>query len=257
MRIERFGLSMFRIQTDEQLVLLTDPWISESPAVVPEFKDFENLRKIDVAIVTHGHLDHAAGVADLVAAKPDVAVVCPFELSFLFMAEGIKNVRPLNIGGNTTFGGVKIEMVSASHSSSYGPSGVPCGIASGAVITLESGYKIYYAGDTGLSSDMKFVIGDYYKPDLAIVPVSGNFTMDCEQAAYAVGEFIQAPRVIPCHYSPTAEKAPDPEALRKFYEHLPFGPPEQDLGDEFKALMQQRYPQIEVSVLDLGKGIEL
>ena len=39
------------------------------------------------------------------------------------------------------------------------------GVATGFVITLESGKKIYHAGDTGLFGDMKMVIGDIYQPD--------------------------------------------------------------------------------------------
>ena len=31
--------------------------------------------------------------------------------------------------------------------------------------------KIFHAGDTGLFSDMRFVVGDIYKPDIALLPV--------------------------------------------------------------------------------------
>ena len=107
-------------------------------------------------------------------------------------------------------------------------------------------------------SDMKFVIRDYFKPDLAILPISGIFTMDCEQAAYAAGEFIQARRVIPCHYFPTPENAPDPDAMIEFWKLMPhITPGVGDRGNEFKALMQERYPHIETIALDLGEGVEI
>ena len=174
------------------------------------------------------------------------------------MAQGIKNVNRLNIGGTVAIGEVKITMVTAAHSSSYGPDRLPAGPASGVIITLENGYRIYYAGDTGLMADMKLIVGDYFKPDLAILPVGGVLTMDCEQAAYAAGEFLKARRVIPCHYFPIPENAPDPEGMAEYWKLIPLitniiG----EYGKEFKATMQERYPQIEANVLELGDGIEI
>jgi L-ascorbate metabolism protein UlaG (beta-lactamase superfamily) len=46
---------------------------------------------------------------------------------------------------------------------------------------------------------MKY-IGQRYKPDLALVPIGGNFKMDPADAAWAVRELIQPKAVIPMHY---------------------------------------------------------
>jgi len=69
----------------------------------------------------------------------------------------------------------------------------------GYIIELEKGFKIYHMGDTGLLGDMK-LIGEYYKPDLIMVPIGGNFTMSPVNAAYAIKEFFKAKYVIPMHY---------------------------------------------------------
>jgi L-ascorbate metabolism protein UlaG (beta-lactamase superfamily) len=75
----------------------------------------------------------------------------------------------------------------------------PGGEPAGYIIELENGYRIYHAGDTGVFGDMKF-IGDYYKPDLALLPIGGHFTMDSAHAAYAVKTMLGTKNVIPIHY---------------------------------------------------------
>ena len=74
------------------------------------------------------------------------------------------------------------------------------GEAGGFVITLEDGTRIYHAGDTAVFGDMKY-IGERYKPDLALVPIGGNFTMDPADAAFAARTWINPKSVIPMHYN--------------------------------------------------------
>jgi L-ascorbate metabolism protein UlaG (beta-lactamase superfamily) len=69
----------------------------------------------------------------------------------------------------------------------------------GWIIELENGFKIYHAGDTAAFGDMR-LIGERYKPDLALVPIGGNFTMDPVDAAWAVTQMIKPRAVIPMHY---------------------------------------------------------
>ena len=72
-------------------------------------------------------------------------------------------------------------------------------IEPGYVIELENGYKIYHSGDTGVFGDMQ-MIGEYYKPDLALVCIGGWFTMGPEEAAYAMGSLMKPKMVVPMHY---------------------------------------------------------
>ena len=66
------------------------------------------------------------------------------------------------------------------------PGGEPVGF----IIELENGFKIYHMGDTGLFGDMK-LIGEYYKPDLVMIPIGGHFVMGPEDAAYATVQCIK------------------------------------------------------------------
>jgi len=80
----------------------------------------------------------------------------------------------------------------------------------GYVIQFENGTKFYFAGDTGLIADMKFVVGDYYKPDVAFLPIGNFYTMDSKAAAYAASLVNPTSFVIPNHYAsfPMLEQDP-------------------------------------------------
>jgi L-ascorbate metabolism protein UlaG (beta-lactamase superfamily) len=56
---------------------------------------------------------------------------------------------------------------------------------------------------------MKF-ISEHYKPDLVLAPIGGNFTMDPQDAAYAMRTSISAKKVVPTHYNanPLAKGTP-------------------------------------------------
>ena len=53
-------------------------------------------------------------------------------------------------------------------------------------------------GDTGVFGDLKF-IGEYYKPDLVLIPIGGHFTMAPVDAAYATRQ-LRPKYAIPMHY---------------------------------------------------------
>lgn len=71
-----------------------------------------------------------------------------------------------------------------------------------------------HMGDTGLFGDMKF-IGEYYQPDVLLIPIGGNFTLGPIDAAYATREWIKPKMAIPMHYgtNPLA-KGTAPEYLQ-------------------------------------------
>ena len=57
-------------------------------------------------------------------------------------------------------------------------------------VRFETSFKLYHMGDTGLFGDMR-LIGDYYKPDLIMIPIGGHFVMDPVDAAYATREMLK------------------------------------------------------------------
>ena len=88
------------------------------------------------------------------------------------------------------------------------------GEAAGYVITFEDGLKVYHSGDTSLMGDMKTIIGEFYKPDVAILPIGGVFTMGPEEAAYAT-KLISPQIVIPEHFGTFPVLEQNTERFRK------------------------------------------
>ena len=209
-KVQWLGQSVFKITSPEGKNIVTDPWLKANPLTPPEFKTLENLGKVDVLLVSHGHLDHFAD-APAIAKLNNVPMYAPGDMNASVVALGIlpPELAPrFNKSGTVEpTPGIKVTAVRAEHSSVINwknpatnkdeihVGGEPVGF----IIELEDGFKIYHMGDTGLFSDMKF-IADYYKPDLVLMPIGGNFTMGPKEAAYAANELLKIPHVIAMHY---------------------------------------------------------
>ena len=207
------GQSAFRITTPSGKVIVTDPWLRTNPATPAAFKSLDALGKVDLILLTHGHFDHSAD-APALALQNQARVFAPGDLNQTLTV--LKVLPPelaprMNKSGTVApfadAPGIKLTAVHAEHSSLYvwkNPAtnqdevhvgGEPVGF----ILTLEDGFKIYHMGDTGLFGDMKF-IADYYKPDLVLLPIGGNFTMDPKDAAFALREWIKPRYAIAMHY---------------------------------------------------------
>ena len=209
-KVQWLGQSAFKITSAEGKVLITDPWLKANPLTPVEFKTLENLGKVDVLLVTHGHLDHFAD-APALAKLNNVPMYAPGDMNASVVALGILPAelapRFNKSGVVEPSPGIKVTAVRAEHSSVINwknpltqkdeihVGGEPVGF----IMELEDGFKIYHMGDTGLFGDMKF-IADYYKPDVVLIPIGGNFTMGPKEAAYAANELLKIPNVIAMHY---------------------------------------------------------
>ncbi len=75
---------------------------------------------------------------------------------------------------------------------------VSLGVPSGYIVKFTNGLKVYLSGDTGLHSEMKTVIHDFHRPNLAILNLGPN-AIDPAAAAYAINDLVQPAGVIVSH----------------------------------------------------------
>jgi L-ascorbate metabolism protein UlaG (beta-lactamase superfamily) len=198
MEISWLGHSAIKLQGSKTVYI--DPFLTDNPvaSVTPE-----EITEADVVVVTHYHSDHL-GDSFAICKKTGATLVGIHEIAVDGEAEGI-TVEGMNIGGTVEAKGVKIHMVQALHSAEKGD---PAGV----VIEMD-GKTIYHAGDTGLTYDMK-LIGEFFKPDLSLIPIGDRYTMGVPSAVKAV-MFIQTRKVIPIHYNTFPIISADPEEFKK------------------------------------------
>ncbi len=186
MQITYLGHSPFEIKTGGYKILI-DPFLVQ----IPDY----NYSKVSDIFVTHAHNDHM-GSAIEIAKETNAKITGIFELANYCAKYGVRT-NGIGMGSRIAYDWGKVSAVPAFHSSSfldgtYG--GCPCGY----VFEIE-GKTIYHAGDTALSREMK-TVGEFYQPDLAMLPIGGTYTMDIE-AAVKAAEWLDVSAVIPMHYN--------------------------------------------------------
>ena len=191
LNIQYLGHSCFMVDNGTHR-LLFDPFISGNP--LAEDIDIKSLMPHYI-LVTHGHGDHIADCVEI-AHQSNAKIICNYEVGEWLRKQGITQVQQVNYGGKLVhdFGYVKI--VNALHSSMM-PDETYGGNPVGFLISI-AGKNIYYAGDTGLTMDMK-LIPMWCKLDAAFLPIGNTFTMDVDDALIA-SNFIECNQIIGMHY---------------------------------------------------------
>lgn len=201
-------------RSEKGTTVLADAWVDGNPACPEAAKD---LRSVDLLLVTHGHFDHF-GDCVAVIKKYDPDVICVFEIAQYLESRGAKKLHGMNKGGTQHLRGIHVTMVHAVHSSTIadGDRLVPAGDACGYVIEFENGTRVYHAGDTAIFGDMR-LIGDLYRPSIAVLPIGDLFTMSPLEAA-AGAKMLGVRSVVPIHHSTFPALTGTPDALRKHLE---------------------------------------
>jgi len=191
--------------------VLTDPFITYNPLA----KDI-NIGELnpDFILLSHAHQDHVADLANI-QKQSGATVAAIVETADWVRKQGIpdKNVIEFNFGGtlNLPFGRVK--MVYALHTNStpdgaYG--GAPCGF-----VFFIGEEKIYFAGDTALTLEMKLL--EDLNLDWAFLPIGGHYTMDMYDAVKAA-KFIHCDNIIGMHYDTFSPVTIDTNEARHVFE---------------------------------------
>lgn len=191
MKLTFYGHACFLLETGGKKVLF-DPFISPNPAAKGIAIDS---LKPDYILLSHGHADHVAD-AETILLNSGATLVSNFEIVSWYQEKGIENVWPMNHGGSHDFGFAKVRYVNAVHSSVL-PDGSYGGNPGGFIIHTDK-QTLYYAGDTALHMDME-LIGKYWRPDLAILPIGDNFTMGIEDAIRC-SDMTACSKVIGMHF---------------------------------------------------------
>jgi L-ascorbate metabolism protein UlaG (beta-lactamase superfamily) len=192
-KIKYISHAGFRITTGAGKILYIDPWFDNPIGGY----GIDDVTGATLVLVTHDHSDHVGQAPDIIK-KTGALLVANVETGrriqseFHIPAEKVCYFGyGMNIGGKLSYEGITVTMTQAFHSTA---SGAPCGY----IIRLEDGTTLYHAGDTGIFDTMK-LIGEFYKPDVAMLPMGSVFTMDAQQAAWAA-KLISPKKVIPMHY---------------------------------------------------------
>lgn len=232
--VQWLGQAATRIITPGGKVIVVDPWLTTNPRTPEGFRHVHSLGKVDLILVTHAHMDHFAD-APAMAKLYNAPVYGPAGLNQSLVHLGMlpSELSPrFNKGGTITpLGpGIKITGTHAEHSSELtwrNPAtgkdetyvgGEPMGF----LIELENGFRIWHMGDTGLFGDMK-LIGEYYKPDLILIPIGGHYVMDPRDAAVATRDMIRPRYAIPIHYGTNPQLKGTPEEYARWMGNSPIG----------------------------------
>jgi len=210
-KITYFGHSTFSLTTPSGQVALIDPFVMSNPVCPAALK---KVPRLDVIFLSHAHSDHSADLLAL-AKQHKPKIVAIFETCLWVQSKGFgQETKSMGKGGTQQVGEFQVTMTHAFHSNSIhdGDRVVYAGEPAGLIIRMPGGFTVYHAGDTALFGDMK-LIGELYKPDLALLPIGDHFTMGPREAAHAI-QLLGVKHVIPMHYATFPFLTGTPEALR-------------------------------------------
>lgn len=208
MKVTYLGHASLGIETNGKHIIV-DPFISANE--LAKHINIDTL-KADYILLTHAHQDHVLDV-EAIAWRTGAKIICNAEMSYYYGNKGF-NVVGMNTGGKAEFDGISIKSTIAFHSSSFSD-GTYGGNPNGYVFEA-NGKRIYIAGDTSLTYEMKLIPETIGQLDLAIFPVGDHFTMGFEDACLA-SDFVQCNKVLGYHFDTFPPIKIDHENAKSFF----------------------------------------
>lgn len=187
-KMEWLGHDTFRFKDD--VVIYIDPYeLGDSP------------EKADLILITHDHYDHLSEEDIKKVSKDDTEIVGPPDCR-----EKCRNLTEIEIGQKKNVKGIKIEAVPAYNiDKNFHPQENRW---VGYIISIDD-VRIYHAGDTDLIDEMESV-----DCDIALLPVSGTYVMDADEAVKAA-KTIDPEIAVPMHYGAIVGDKNDAEKFKE------------------------------------------
>ncbi len=167
--------------------------VSDSAVIYVDPYEIAGGKRADLILITHDHFDHCSPEDAAKVADPGTRILGPLScLKKLRSLPGEKiEVSP---GREVEVIGVKVRAVPAYNVRPERKKFHPKDKGYVGYIFELDGVKIYHAGDTDFIPEMEGM-----EVDVALLPVSGTYVMDAEEAARAAAA-IRPKVVIPMHY---------------------------------------------------------
>jgi L-ascorbate metabolism protein UlaG (beta-lactamase superfamily) len=167
-----------------------------------------------------------SNTVDIVVAKKAQLLVGSEMASFLAKKIGAAGGQPsqamvVRFGASRKVGGVTVTTVPAVHSNGLADGflegdfakqiadngvTISLGPATGYVLKFSNGLVAYLSGDTGITSEQKLVIHDFYKAKLAVINIGDVFTTGPQEAAWVMNNMVKPTSVICSHANEAATK---------------------------------------------------
>jgi len=180
-QLKWIGQSGFIINTSQNTITI-DPYQSKCCTLS------------DIILITHPHFDHLS-IEDIDRFRKPSTVIITEAQSARKLSGDVQIIKP---GEEITINDIKISAVCAYNIDNDNPHPKNNNWL-GFILDFE-GVRIYHSGDTDLIPEM-----DTLDVDIAILPVSGTYVMNAEDAIIAVHK-IKPKIAIPMHYNPNLNR---------------------------------------------------